>query len=101
MTTADDKALERRARELARQGMNITSISQELGITWGQARGYTMSWLGAKVRITNRLDHLVSESDPAKRERLAAEAASYTDFLWDAAKQLRSQVDQARKALSR
>ncbi len=31
MTTADEKALSLRARELAKDGMTITSISQELG----------------------------------------------------------------------
>ena len=98
MTTADNQ---KRARELAKEGRNITDISNELGISWTEAAGYTISWLGAKQRITYRLKRLATEADQSKREKLAKEADNYVDFLYDATKNLRSQVDSARKALNR
>ena len=52
MTSADKQ---KRARELAKEGRNITDISNKLGISWTEAAGYTISWLGAKQRITYRL----------------------------------------------
>ena len=81
--------------------MTITKISEELGISWNEVRSYTPSWLGAKKKITHRLNKLVSEPDDAKREMLKREADNYADFLYDAAKHLRGQVDGARKALDR
>jgi len=99
---AEDKdALKKKAREMAREGKTITTISKELGVSWTEVAGYTISWLGAKKRITNRLERLATEADQAKREKLAKEADNYVDFLYDAAKGLRSQVDSARKALNR
>ena len=99
--TVDTEALKQQVRQLAREGRTISSISRQLGITWGEAAGYTTSWRGAKVRITNRLNRLARESDQSKREKLADDADLYVDFLYDAAKHLRAQVDQARKALDR
>ena len=60
-----------------------------------------MGWLGANVRISDRLKRLAVEPSQSKRETLAADANLYVDFLYDAAKHLRSQVDRARKALDR
>lgn len=92
-----------KAKQLAQAGRTITEISEEMGITWGEARNLVpnSSWRGAKVRITNRLNTLAKETNPRKREQLAAEADKYVDFLYDAAKHLRGQVDGVRKALDR
>ena len=99
----DKDALTERAKRLAFQGMTITRISEELGISWNEARSYVPngSWQGAKVKITNRLKKLTEEPDQARREKLAAEADNYADFLYDGAKHLRDQVDGVRKALNR
>ena len=92
-----------KAKRLAREGRSITFISRELGISWSEARGLvpTGSWRGAKVKLTNRLEKLVTEPDESKRKKMADDADVYADFLYDAAKHLRGQVDGARKALDR
>ena len=79
-STMDNDA---KAKKLAREGKNITQISEELGISWGEAAGYlpASSWRGAKVRITIRLEKLATETDPAKRKKMAEEADLYVDFL--------------------
>lgn len=100
-STADPEALEQKVRQLAQEGRTISSISKELEISWSEAASYTLSWRGAKVRITRRLNRLAKENDQLKREKLAAEADLYVDFLYDAAKHLRSQVNRARTALNR
>lgn len=99
----DDEALRARATAMAREGRTITAISEELGISWEEARSYVpnSNWRGAKVKITNRLKKLATEPDQAKREMLTCEADKYADFLYDAAKHLRDQVAGARKALNR
>ena len=84
---------------MALEGKNITTISKELGISWNEA--YTLGWLGAKVRITNRLKKLAKETNAVERKKLTGEVDSYVDFTYDAAKHLRSQVENARKALNR
>ena len=96
---SDQEKVER----LARAGMSITNISKELGIGWGEARRLAPvgSWRGAKVKLTNRLRWLAKEPDEAKRIKLATDADTYADFLYDSAKHLRSQVDAARRALDR
>ncbi len=99
--TVDKERLKNKAMAMARGGMTITKISEELGINWNEVRSYTPSWLGAKKKITHRLNKLISEPDEAKREMLKREADNYADFLYDAAKHLRGQVDGARKALDR
>jgi len=55
-----DGNLKSRARQMARDGMTIKAISGELGITWNEASDYTLGWLGAKTRITNRLNGLAT-----------------------------------------
>ena len=91
------------ANKRAREGRTITEISDTLGIGWHEARSLlnSSSWRGAKVKITNRLNRLAKEPDQKKREKIVAEADGYVDFLYDAAKHLRKQVDDARKALNR
>ena len=105
MTTSksNDTELTEKAKQLAQAGRTITEISEELGITWGEARSLlpNSSWQGAKTRTTRRLKRLAKETDQSKREKLADEADKYVDFLYDAAKHLREQVDGVRKALDR
>ena len=102
-STMDEDALKRRAIAMARDGRTITQISEALGISWGEARSYlpTSSWMGAKIKITIRLKNLAGEPDQAKREKLADEADKYADFLYDAAKHLRGQVEGVKRALNR
>ena len=99
--TSDKDELIEEARKMAFDGRTITRISEDLGISWSEARSYTPSWRGTKVKLTNRLNKLASEPDGTKRAKLVDEADRYADFLYDAAKHLRAQVDAARKALDR
>ncbi len=99
--TASNDALKDKVRKMAAEGKTISNISQELGLSWNEVRSYTASWQGTKVKLTNRLKKLGTEPDQRKREKLADEADHFADFLYDAAKHLRSQVDGARKALDR
>ena len=100
-STAHNAALKNEVRKMAAGGMTITKISQELGISWNEARSYTASWQGTKVMLTNRLKSLVRKPNQDKRQRMADEADSLADFLYDAAKHLMGQVDGARRALDR
>ena len=100
-STASNDAPKHKVRKMAAEGKTISRISQELGISWNEVRSYTASWQGTKVKFTNRLKRLVTEPDQGKRQRMAHEADHFADFLYDAAKHLRGQVDGARKALDR
>ncbi len=101
--TNDKEDLREKVNKMALGGMIITKISKELGIGWNEARSYltVSSWRGAKVKLTNRLRKLATESSETKRKDMADDADKYADFLYDAAKHLRGQVDGARKALDR
>ena len=101
--TTVSEADQEKAKSLALDGRSIAHISSELGISWGEARRLVpfSSWRGAKVKLTRRLEKLATEPDEAKRKKMAEEADIYADFLYDAAKHLRGQVDAARKALDR
>ena len=101
--TAVSETDQEKAKKLAREGRSITYISKELGVSWSVARGLvpTGSWLGAKVRLTNRLEKLATEPNETKRKKMVEEADIFADFLYDSAKHLRSQVDAARRALDR
>ena len=59
-----------KAKQLAQAGRNVTEISEELGVSWGEARSLlpNSTWQGAKTRITRRLKALEKETDPHKRE---------------------------------
>ena len=102
-STTDTAEIRKKVRKMALAGMPITRISNELKISWSEARSYVpiSSWRGAKVKLTNRLKKLETETDQKKREKLSEAADKYADFLYDAAKHLRAQVDAARKALNR
>ena len=100
--TTDKAATRDQVRKMAFEGKTITAISKELGISYGEARSYAAdSWRGAKAKTTHRLHRLVAEADPAKREELAQEVITFVDFLYDGAMHMKSQVDNARKALDR
>ncbi len=98
---AGNEVRQNQVRKMAAEGKTISNISQELGISWNEVRSYTASWQGTKMKLTNRLRKLVTEPDQDKRKRMSDEADDFADFLYDAAKHLRSQVDGARKALDR
>ncbi len=100
-STISAQELEDQVKKMAREGKTISEISNQLGINWSEARSYTSSWRGTKVKLTNRLNKLAAEADETKRRKLADEADLYADFLYDAAKHLRHQVDSARRALDR
>ena len=92
------------AERMARDGSTIEQIRRELGLEWGEVSEYlnsvdAPSWLGAKNRITNRLNDLRSENDQAAREKLVDAADKWVDYLYDNAKHMRDRVDLARKAL--
>ena len=100
--TPDKAATREQVRKMAFEGKTFTAISKELGISYGEARSYANdSWRGAKSKTTHRLHRLISEADPAKREKLAQEAIEFVDFLYDGANHLKGQVDKAREALDR
>ena len=65
--TKDKEDLKEKAKQMAIEGKTISKISEELGISWNEARSYTPGWQGAKVKITNRLNNLATEPDQAKR----------------------------------
>lgn len=102
-STTDTAKVREQVEKMALAGMPITRISKELGISWSEARSYVpiSSWRGAKVKLTNRLKKLETETDQKKRKELTEAADKYADFLYDAAKHLRGQVDAARRALNR
>ena len=100
-STSDKDDLIKKVKQMARDGRTITSISRELEISWNEARSYTPGWIGTKKKLTMRLNKLVAEPDAEKRATLAMEADQFADFLFDAAKHLRGQVDAARRALNR
>ena len=97
----DNDALKIKVRKMAYEGITITRISKELGISWSEAGSYASGWIGTKQKLTRRLKRLAKEPDQAKREKMAEEADKFADFLFDAAKHLRYQVNAARNALNR
>ena len=90
-----------RAQRMAHEGRDAIDISKELGISyvevWDLVPG---SWRGSKTMITNRVNQLVKESDPAARERLVSEVKEQLDFLYESGRQLARKVASARKTLS-
>ena len=65
--TKDKEDLKEKAKQMAIEGKTISKISEELGISWNEARSYMPGWQGAKVKITNRLNNLATEPNQAKR----------------------------------
>lgn len=90
--------------KMVQEGKTIVEVCDELGLEWRGVADYLhsvdkRSWLGAKKVITLRLKSLVKESDPKKREDLAAEADKWVDYLYYDGKRLGQQVDRARRSI--
>ena len=96
-----------RAVHMARNGDSLTKIHRELGVDWYEVWEHVRNvegtewttWHGAKWIVTNRLNKLVRERDPAKRQELRDEANKCVNYLHDAAKRLRTKVERARRTL--
>ena len=58
-STSGNDVLKDNAKKMTYEGRTITYISDKLEISWNEARSYTPSWRGAKVKLTNRLNKLV------------------------------------------
>lgn len=101
--TPDNAALGEQVEKMVREGKTFSAISKELGISWSEVRNLasTSSWRGVKQRTSHRLTQIEKESNPDKRKEMVAEVRKNVDFLYDAANHLKSQVDNARKALDR
>lgn len=92
------------AEQMAREGKTIARISKELGVSWGEVSAHVrsvhaLSWQGAKMSITNRLNRLKRERNRSTREQLVDEAAKCVDYLYYEGKNLSKKVDRARNAL--
>ena len=99
----DDHTFEQVER-MIREGKTIVQVCNALGLEWPDVAEYLhsvdkRSWRGAKVVITNRLKGLVKETDPEKREKLAAEADKWVDYLYYDGKRLGEQVERARRSI--
>ena len=89
---------------MAKNGKTIVQICRELDLEWRDVQKFLhsvdlKSWNGAKKVITLRLNRLVNENDPSKREKLAEEADIWIDYLYENGKSLRDKVERARKAM--
>lgn len=92
------------AEQMAREGKTIARISKELGVSWDEVSAHVrsvhaLSWQGAKMSITNRLNKLKREKKQSTREQLVDEAAKCVDYLYYEGKNLSKKVDRARNAL--
>ena len=99
----DDHTIEQVER-MIREGKTIVEVCDTLNLEWRDVSKYLHSvdkrgWIGAKKVITNRLKSLVKENDPEKREKLAAEADKWVDYLYYDGKRLGQQVDRARRSI--
>lgn len=99
--TDEQKAI---ALLMVKEGKTIVSISEDLGLDWDVITGFVhsedaLSWLGAKNRITHRLNRLKEENDPAVRERLADEVYDIVNYIYYSGKEMGRAIDDARKAL--
>ena len=79
-------------------------VSEELGLEWGEVSSFLQSedvrgFRGSKTRITNRLNRLKNENDPAKREQLVDEAKALINYIYYSGKDMGRAIDRARKAL--
>ena len=101
--TPDKADLGEQVGRMVREGKTFSDISKELGVSWNEARSLapTSSWHGVKRRTSHLLTQIEKEHNPVKRKEMVAEVRKNVDFLYDAANHLKSQVDNARKALDR
>ena len=93
-----------KAEQMARESKTIARISTELGVSWAEVSAHVrsvnaLSWQGAKMSITNRLNRLKRERNRSTREQLVDEAAKCVDYLYAEGKNLSKKVDRARNAL--
>ena len=88
------------------QGKTIVQICNTLGLEWPEASKYLKandkkSFLGAKKVITNRLIKLNKEQNQSNRNKFAAEADKWVDYLYYDMKRLCAQLDQAKRDLKK
>lgn len=82
-------------------GHTYASISKELDLDWWTVRKHAKSgWLGTKVQITNRLNKLRDENDPAKREKLVKEVSERITYLYEGGKALGKTIDRIEKTIN-
>ena len=92
-------AQERKILKLNRRGHTIADVSEEMGLSYQDVATFLdtkerTSWQGAKMIITNCLNDLIEESDPAARKELADRADYWVEMIYYDAKRLGSIVDQ-------
>lgn len=96
-----DQATIDEIRRQARQGKTIAQIGKELRVDYWEVWNHAeRSWLGTKWIITNRLNRLAKENDPAERRRLADEADECVGYLYYEGRRMGRQIDRARKTLN-
>lgn len=89
-----------RAWQMAHEGKTIAQISKELDLDYWQVwQNVERSWQGTKWIVTNRLNLLVKENDPAIREQLVSEAKECIEYLYQRGRHMGKQMDRARNAL--
>ena len=87
--------------------MTISKIRKELKVdywdVWNHVRSTQgtewSSWQGAKRIITNRLNSLVTQKDPARREELKDQANECVNYLYKEAQRLGRKIESVRKTL--
>ncbi len=92
------------AVQMATEGKSIVFISKELGLEWSEVSECLRSagvhaFIGAKQKITYRLNRLKRENDPDKREQLVNEVNDLINYIYYSGKDMGRVIDRARKAL--
>ena len=85
---------------MIKRGHTIADVSEEMGLPWGDVADFLdtidrTSWQGAKMIITNCLNGLVEQNNPATRKELADRADYWVEMIYYDAKRLGSMVDQS------
>ena len=96
------------AVQMARDGKSIADIHTDLGLdyweVWNHIRtsGGTdfSSWRGAKWIVTHRLNLLVKEKDPSKRQELSDQAKECAKYIYEEGQRLSRKIHRARKELA-
>jgi hypothetical protein len=95
-----------RAKQMAGEGRTIAQISKELEVDWRLVRNLVgtwdqkRSWRGTKQVISLRLNSLIKEQDPSKREQMVSDVKECVDYLYYQGMHLGSKVERARKTLN-
>ena len=97
---------EKQVLQMVGVGKTIVQICRTLELEWPEVSNYLKandkkSFLGAKKVITNQLNKLKSEPNQSAREKFAAEADKWVDYLYYDMKRLCAQADQAKRDLDR